>query len=88
MNRVIINAILRMNRLSFTYGGELRLVEPHCYGRDTNGHNALRAWQPGKGWRMFHEDEMIGLQVKEAFAAPQPDYRREDKGMAKIFAQI
>ena len=90
MNRAIISAIQNQRTLTFNYHGERRTVEPHCYGMDTKGHEALRAYQTGgKGWRLFHLSDVVGLvDVGESFDGPRPDYRRNDRGMSQIFAQL
>lgn len=90
MNRAIISAIQGQRTLTFNYHGERRTVEPHCYGLDTKGHEALRAFQRGsKGWRLFHVSEIAGLvDVGEGFDGPRPDYKRNDKGMSRIYAQL
>lgn len=90
MNQTIITAIQEMRTLSFFYHGEHRVVEPHCYGEDTKGHDALRAFQlGGKGWRFFHVHDMEGLlKLGEKFQYAQPDYRRNDEMMDRIYAQL
>jgi hypothetical protein len=45
----ICDAIRSMQTLSFTYNGFRRVVEPHAYGIDTKGHEALRAFQTTGG---------------------------------------
>ena len=90
MNRAIISAIQNQRTLTVNYHGERRTVEPHCYGMDTKGHEALRAYQTGgKGWRLFHLSDVVGLvDVGESFDGPRPDYKRNDRVMSQIFAQL
>lgn len=66
----ICNAINNKNTLSFTYDGYSRIVEPHTYGVDGKGHEALRAYQTSGGseshelgWKLFHVNEIHGLVV-------------------------
>lgn len=58
MNQTITNAIRERRLLRITYKGESREVEPHIYGRQTSGKDALSAWQrsggSGVGFRLFH----------------------------------
>ena len=89
MNGIIIDAINTRMTLTFFYNGESREVEPHCYGLDNNGHEALRAFQINKGWRMFHVSEIAGLRGGgRHFSGPRPGYAPGDSHMAQIFAQI
>lgn len=88
MDRIIIDAINNQLTLSFFYDGEHRTVEPHCYGNDTKGHDALRAYQINKGWRLFHVDEMGPVQTGAAFSGPRPKYKRNDSVMDRVYAQL
>ena len=89
MNLVIASAIRSMHTISFWYDGERRTVEPHCYGVDGKGHDALRAYQlGGKGWRLFHVAEMSGLSAGDQAFQTRPDYKRNDKAMDRIYAQV
>lgn len=89
MNQTIISAIQNKQTLIFSYHGESRTVEPHCYGKDCDGDASLRAYQVGgKGWRLFHLDDMGPIQVGGAFQAARPGYKRNDKAMAQIYAQL
>ena len=89
MHQLLIDAIHERRIVTFAYDGERRMVEPHCYGQDSKGHRALRAFQLGKGWRLFHVSEAWGLQATdERFPGPRPGYRRGDRHMQAIFAQL
>ncbi|GGD47872.1 hypothetical protein [Sinisalibacter lacisalsi] len=90
MNQTIIDAINERRTLTFFYHGERRVVEPHCYGEDTKGHDALRAYQlGGKGWRFFHVRDMEGgLSLGSVFPRARPDYKRNDEMMDRIYAQL
>ncbi|MCZ7556093.1 MAG: hypothetical protein M5R41_06805 [Bacteroidia bacterium] len=92
----ICDAIKNMQTLSFTYNGYRRVVEPHTYGTDTKGHEALRAYQTSGssesgelGWKLFHVGDIRGLSVLEAtFPKPRPGYKRGDKGFSSIRCQL
>lgn len=87
MSQAIVGAIKQCRLLAFVYHGERRTVESHCYGIDTKGHEALRAWQINKGWRLFHVAEMASLSdTGEAFSGPRPGYNPDDKQMDRIIA--
>lgn len=89
MNQIIADAVRNMRTISFWYNGERRTVEPHCYGVDGKGHDALRAYQlGGKGWRLFHVDEMSGLATGDQTFRERPDYSRNDRAMDQIYAQV
>ncbi len=92
MNAVILTAISERRVLTFWYGGEPRRVEPHCYGRDTRGHDALRAWELSgsePGWKLFHVTKMTGLQATaERFQWPRPGYKRGDPIMRQIYCEL
>jgi hypothetical protein len=45
MNQEIIEAIENKNLVEFNYDGELRVIEPHCYGLSKKGIEVLRAYQ-------------------------------------------
>lgn len=92
----ICDAIRSMQTLSFTYNGFRRVVEPHAYGIDTKGHEALRAFQTTGGsesgelgWKLFHVREMHGLStLQTTFSGPRPGYRRGDRGFSSIRCQL
>jgi hypothetical protein len=88
VNQTIVDAIQSQNTLAFTYHGESRTVEPHCYGMDSDGDASLRAFQIGKGWRMFHLADMGPIQTVGAFQGPRQGYKRNDKAMSRIYAQL
>ena len=89
MRQTIIDAINNRQVLRFTYKGDKRVAEPHCYGRDTKGHDALRAFQIGVGWRLYHTDQMEFVAWNgENFRSPRPNYNPNDKHMEQIYARL
>lgn len=97
MDQVICRAIEGRNLLMFGYGDQVRVVEPHLYGINSAGHEALRAWlrpglsraDPEGGWRMYLVPEMRSLQLlDERFAAPRPGYNPNDRHMQRIFCRL
>lgn len=93
----IEQAIAGRQVLEFTYKGYRRVVEPHTYGVDANGHRALRAYQveggsasgSGAGWRLFHVDDMRGVRPTGlTFSRPRPDYQRGDSAFGVIYAEV
>ena len=97
MRAKITEAIKQMRLLSFTYDGHYRVVEPHCFGITTAGHEAIRCFQvEGTGnrpdsspWHLMTTDKMISLAVLDkTFSGPRAGYRRGDRHMDTIFAEL
>ncbi|WP_288437221.1 hypothetical protein [uncultured Chryseobacterium sp.] len=95
MNQEIIKAVENQNVIEFYYEGKLRVVEPHCYGETTAGNEGLRAYQidgyssSGKtGWKMYDLGKADYIDVTEDTFDVRNDYKRGDKGMSKIYAEI
>ena len=96
MNQTIIEAIENQNIIEFYYEGKLRVVEPHCYGLTTAGNEGLRAFQvdgyssSGKlGWKMYDLGKTENISITEdTFEAPRTGYKKGDKGMDEIYAEL
>lgn len=96
MDQNVIDAMKNQNVIKFYYDGELRVVEPHCYGVTTAGNEGLRAFQIGGysstgkfGWKMYDLSKADGLTVTEdQFEGPRPGYQRGDRGMSRIYAEL
>ncbi len=92
----IDNAIHSRHILSFTYKGHHRIVEPHTYGVDQNGHMVLNAYQIGGSssgtipdFRNFVMADIIALSVSEKiFSGPRPGYKRNNSFYSTIHAQL
>lgn len=95
MNHTIIEAIENQNSIEFYYEGELRVVQPYCYGISKVGNNVLRAFQIDgystsnkMWWRLYTESKMQKIRnINENFLK-RNDYKRGDKDMVKIFVEI
>ena len=88
MHQDIIDAITHGRVLRFTYDGEDRWVEPHYYGKDTKGHDALRAFQRDKGWRLFHTSKIARVVWDGTkFSGNRPGYSGHDKAMVSTYAR-
>jgi hypothetical protein len=92
VNETLVEAIRTRRRLSFTYGGKTRIVEPQCYGMGTQGTELLRV-HPIKGGvqkePLFDVSKIENLVLLEQrFAAPSPNYKKNDAAMKAIFAQL
>lgn len=97
MHLVVCDAIRARRLLRFVYEGYERIVEPHRYGVNTAGHEALSAWlvggwsasQPAPGWRMFLLDGMRDVAaLAEGFAGPRPGWASADAHFARVHCEL
>ncbi len=97
MDLRICHAIAERTLLMFSYRGAMRVAEPHLYGRNTAGHDALSAWMrpgwsrtdPEGGWRMFLADELEALSLlPERFERARPDYNPGDPHFEAVYCQV
>ena len=81
MNQNITNAVRERRMLQIIYKGESREVEPHIYGRQTSGKDALSAWQrsggSGVGFRLFHLADISTCNLGTSFPGPRDGYNRD-----------
>ena len=93
---IIIYAIQNRQVLSLVYDGINRVVEPHAVGESKAGNNVLRCYQmqgghvtPGHEWDLLLLDKIANLRtVGTTFTAPRPGYKKGDKGMIQIYAEL
>ena len=97
MKSVICGAVARRRLLMFGYGDAIRVVEPHIFGRNTAGHDALSAWlragqsrsDPEGGWRMYLVDALQGLQaLPEMFPGAREGYNPDDPHFDEIYCRL
>lgn len=93
MNDLIATAIHDKRRLSFVYHGRQRTAEPQCYGIGHKGTELLRVHLiQGIGSQrepLFDVAKMADLALlKETFAKPGPNYKKNDSAMRTIFCQL
>ena len=91
MRAAICDAIARRRLLAFTYRGHERLVEPHCHGTSSEGHELVRGFQVGGtgasgslGWKLFDVSLIDDLRTIDQGFAPRPDFRRDDDAMHPV----
>ena len=88
----IIAAIKERRRLSFSYHGQRRFVEPQCLGFTAKNLESLRGYLPHGGEvseRLFTIAEMSDLIVlDEHFSKPGPHYTKGDSAMKVILAEL
>lgn len=97
MHNAIIEAIRERRVVSFVYRGSPREVEPHTYGINTAGHEALSCFQvsgasrsgTARDWKTLLISEMVALaKTGQAFPGPRPEYVRDSKTFRQIYAQL
>lgn len=96
MKTILINAILNRECLSFAYGGLQRVVQPAAVGVSRAGNEVLRCYQiagghvtSGHDWDLLDLSKITGLSATgKHFQGYPPGYRRGDKGMTRIYAQL
>jgi hypothetical protein len=91
-------AIVLHRRLSFTYRGRPRIVNPERLGRTAKGTQQMRAVQVGgdsasgryggSAPKLFEVDQMVNATVLDAeFRVPR-QYRRGDDAFVRIDAEL
>lgn len=96
MNSEIVQAIAQRRLMELSYDGLRRTVEPHAYGVTAHGHEVIRVWQTSggsangepTGWKLLRVDEARVTALGERFEGPRPGYKRGDKAMSRIFAEL
>ncbi|MFL5576881.1 MAG: hypothetical protein ACJ79S_13020 [Gemmatimonadaceae bacterium] len=97
MNVVVCDAIRARRLLRFVYDGYERIVEPHLYGINTAGHEALsaylvRGWSESEaapGWRTYLISEMQGAAaLAEGFAGEREGFNPDDSRMVRIYCRL
>lgn len=97
MNQVIVTAILNRSVLRLEYHGSVRLVEPHTYGVNAAGHEALSCYQvadEGKpteapNWRLMLVAKASAIAMSDAtFPRARADYVRNAHTWTRIYAQL
>ena len=97
MNILIKNSVKTKTILEFNYDGHHRVVEPHAHGISTAGNEVLRCYQikggsvsgTVPGWHLMKISKMVNLSITDShFDSPRPGYKKGDKGMTTIYAEI
>nr|CAD6420120.1 WYL domain-containing protein [Rhizobium sp. Q54] len=90
--RLIEEAIAERVVLFLRYHGVERTVEPHILGIVGHGRLALSGWQiagTGRGWRLFHLDEVEELQhTSGRFSKTAIGYNPEDPSFGSILRRV
>ena len=96
MNPTITQAIHDKKVLELRYHGYFRIVEPHAYGRDKDDDEILRCYQASggsesgerAGWKILKVREIFSLHLTPASFSTRSGYKRSDKAMVRIYAQV
>lgn len=96
MLQTIINAIHNREVLLFTYSGISRTVQPVAVGVSRAGNDVLRCFQiagghltPGHQWDLCELSKISNLQTNGQYFEGAPSgYKRGDKGMSTIYAEL
>ncbi|WP_229007832.1 hypothetical protein [Methylophilus sp. Leaf408] len=96
MNSILLQAIQQAKVLELRYHGYSRFVEPHAYGRDKDGDEILRCYQTAGGsesgeivgWKFLKVREAFSFYLTETVFSVRPEYKRNDKAMSYVFAQL
>ena len=90
---LICRAIENRNLIQFRYKLQVRTVEPHILGFDSDGDLTLSAWQvqggSGLGWRDFHVSKLGELSITtQRFEQPRQGYNRYDSTLGRIVCRL
>lgn len=97
MSDSVCDAIRERSVIRLSYDGGMRVVEPHCHGRNKNGTELVRAYQTdgysksgnSSGWRLFDVDKIVGLRRTGAkFASNRPGYNPNDSNMSYAHCHV
>jgi hypothetical protein len=97
MHPTIIEAIKQRRVLNVVYDGYNRSVEPHVYGINSAGHEALSCYQVGggsasgnpEGWKMLWISKLDRAALTELTFTPRTSPSPwADKPMRQVYAQV
>ncbi len=97
MHPTIIEAIKQRRILSVSYDGLPRKVEPHTYGINSAGHEALSCYQVeggsasghSEGWKMLLISKLDRASLtNDTFAPRTSPSPWADKPMRQVYAQV
>ena len=96
MQSELVRAIEERRYVTFIYDGVAREVQPAALGDLTTGVLALRCYQTAGGhvtsgheWNLCKVEKIRQLQVlSKTFSENPPGYRRGDKQMVSVYAQL
>jgi len=97
MHSTIIEAIQQRRVLNVFYDGYTRVVEPHVYGINSAGHEAVSCYQVGggsasgnpEGWKMLWISKLSSVTLTDQTFTPRTTPSPwVDKPMRRVYAQV
>lgn len=96
MLQMIMDAIKNRDVICFNYDGIARLAHPAAVGKSKTGKDTLRCYQVGGGhkegghaWDLCTIAKMSNFRLAgEKFVSNPPGYKKGDKGMIEIYAEL
>lgn len=97
MYLTVFSAIEKCRLLYFYYDGYFRIVEPHVFGVERRGRDALYGYQVagadefGKhiGWKCYLTEDMHRVQVLDAhFVGPRRGFDRNTRTWQKVYVEM
>ena len=97
MKAIVCDAIARRRRVSFTYLGRQRIVEPHLCGRNEAGHDLVLGYvvaghsssDPKPGWRNHLLSELRHIELLEdGFEGPRFGFNPHDPRFIQVYCQV
>ncbi len=96
MLKTLISAIEGRKEISFTYSNLPRVAQPAAIGVSSAGNVVLRCYQtegghitPGHEWDLCTISNIRNLEVtSDTFVIDPPHYKRGDRHMREIYAQL
>lgn len=99
LHALLLQAITERRVVVFNYDGRRRVVEPHAYGDSRRGRGLLRGYETDAsetdpatrppGWALFSVSKMGDVELSDrTFAEPRAGYRRGDRKMLRIHAEL
>ncbi|MBV7596480.1 hypothetical protein ACW5WU_15685 [Aeromonas encheleia] len=92
----LMSAIKSRSEIEFTYSGYARVAQPVAIGESSKGNTVLRCYQtkgmhvtPGHEWDLCLVDDISNLVItNNTFHIDPPGYKKGDKHMKKIYAEL
>lgn len=97
MNKKICQAISGRSVIEFSYGGRIRVVEPHAHGISTAGNEVLRGYQVSgysssrrpPFWSLFDVSKVTDLTLSgNTFLGNRPGYNANDSAMTRVHCHV
>ncbi len=96
MNEMIMEAIRNWKMLQFSYNDELRVVEPHTFGKSRRNNDVLSAYQTGgggnsedTGWKLFIVDNITNMSIGDEFNHIADGYNAlDDRNMNETYITL